>query len=357
MIALLGQQDKPTDGVEDYCVFLGQALAEQGIELKRVRVPLAERGWMGALRQLRQESLEWSGKWVLLQYTALAWSRRGLPFAALAAVRILRGAGARVAVVFHEPTCQGGLRWVDSVRGGCQNWVIRGLYRRAAKAIFTVPLDTVSWLPKVECKAAFIPIGANIPERISRRSGLGPAGREKTVIVFGVTGAPEADREVEEIAGVIMGTSKAIKKLRLVVVGRGAVEAREKLERALEGANVGLVVRGVLPAEEIAREFGCADALLFVRGAITPHRGSAIAGIACGLPIVGYRNGSIGEPLKDAGIEWSPWRDREALVRGLVRILSDPSHWMDLHERNLNAQKNHFAWGRIAERYRAVLIK
>ncbi len=42
-----------------------------------------------------------------------------------------------------------------------------------------------------------------------------------------------------------------------------------------------LIVGGVLPAEEIAREFESADVLLFVRDAITLQRGSAIAGIAC----------------------------------------------------------------------------
>jgi glycosyltransferase involved in cell wall biosynthesis len=95
--------------------------------------------------------------------------------------------------------------------------------------------------------------------------------------------------------------------------------------------------------------------MLFLRGAITPQRGSAIAGIACGLPIVGYRNGEIGDAFKEAGIEWSPWRDRESLTRGLVRVLSDPSRWTELHERNLMAQKNSFSWATIAEQFCILL--
>jgi glycosyltransferase involved in cell wall biosynthesis len=356
-IALLGRQDTPTDGVEDYCLFLGRALAPQGIELERVRIPWAEMGWIGALRQLSRESSGWCGKWVLLQYTALMWSRHGFPLGAVTALAILRRCGARVAIVFHESCRQGGLGtgWIDRLRGACQDWVIRILYRGAVKDIFTVPLETVAWLPKGENNAAFISIGANIPERVNRRPAPAIADREKTVIIFGVTGAPVMAREVEQIAFVMRQASKELGKMRLVAVGRGSLEAKELLVGALEGCSVEVVVRGVLPAEEVADEFESADVLLFLRGAITPYRGSAIAGIACGLPIVGYRNGEIGDSFKDAGIEWSSWRDRESLTRGLVRVLSDPHRWTELHERNLEAQKNWFSWAAIAEEFCRVL--
>lgn len=355
-IALLGRRDTPTDGVQDYCTFLGKALQRHGVELKLVRVPWAEQGWIKALRQLRRECGGWSGKWVLLQYTALAWPHRGFPFLALATLATLQRGGARVAVVFHEPNRQGDSwpRLIDRIRGACQDWVIRRLYREAIRAIFTVPLDTVAWLPRAQAKAAFIPIGSNIPERMSCRAAPA-ADREKTVIVFGVTGAHWMAREVEEIAGVVTEAAKAIGKLRLVVVGRGSGEAQESLAKALGGCNVELVVRGVLPAEEVACEFEHADALLFVRGAFTLQRGSAIAGIACGLPVVAYRNGNVQSPLKEAGVEWAPWRDRHALARGLVQVLSDPSHWLQLHERNLEVQKDWFSWSSVAERLRSVL--
>ncbi len=53
----------------------------------------------------------------------------------------------------------------------------------------------------------------------------------------------------------------------------------------------------------------------------------------------------------------SPWRDRDSLVCGLARVLSDPSRWLELHERNLEAQKNWFSWSRIADLYRTVLAE
>jgi glycosyltransferase involved in cell wall biosynthesis len=353
-IALLGRQDMPTDGVEDYCTLLGEALRGHGIELKQARVSWMEKGWTRALRQLLGECTAWRGRLVLMQYTAFTWSQRGFPLAALLVFALVRRSGARVAVVFHEPCRQGGARWIDRLRGACQDWVIRGLYRRAAKSIFTVPIETITWLPKDEDKAEFIPIGANVPQRVNRRFAPGHTDREKTVIVFGVTEAPIAAREAEEIAAVMKGAIKILTKLRLIVVGRGSLDAKEPLKNALKGSGVDVAVRGVLPAEEISREFERADVQLFVRGAISLQRGSALAGIACGLPIVGYHNGEIGGPLKEAGVEWSPWRDRDGLVRGLIRVLGDPQRWMELHERNLRVQENHLSWSRIADRYRSV---
>ena len=356
-IALLGKRDMPTDGLEDYCTFLGRALTERGMKLELARVEWFDRGWVPALWKLWRRSAAWRGSWVLIQYTGLAWSRRGFPFGALAVLAILRGRGARVAIVFHEPDRQAGSGLLQRVRGACQDWVIRKLYRGAAKSIFTVPLEAISWLPKMQNNAAFIPIGANIPEKANHPVTLGLTDREKTVIVFGVTEAPVAASEAEEIATIMKGAIKILVKLRLIVVGRGSLDAEKPLRNALKGSGVDVVVRGVLPAEEIAREFERADVQLFVRGVITLRRGSALAGIACGLPVVGYHSGEISGVLKEAGVEWSLWHDRESLIRRLVRVLSDPQRWMELHERNLEIHKNHLSWSRIAERYRSVLAQ
>jgi hypothetical protein len=99
--ALLGRCDFPTDGVEDYCARLSQALAKRGVALQLVRMPWAERGWFYALRWLWQEARAWQGRWVLVQYTALAWSRRGFPIGLLPVLKILRGRKCRLGIVYH----------------------------------------------------------------------------------------------------------------------------------------------------------------------------------------------------------------------------------------------------------------
>jgi glycosyltransferase involved in cell wall biosynthesis len=355
-IALLGRRDMPTDGLEDYCTFLSRALAQQGVRLDLARVEWFERGWVPALWAIRRESAAWCGKWVLIQYTGLGWSRRGFPIGVLFALAIARRRGCRCAVVFHEFTRQSvSARPIDRIRGRCQQWVIEKLYRAAAKCVFTVPLEKVDWLPPDDRKSAFVPIGANIPERLEQRNGPGALETPRTVIVFGVTGDARAAGEVEEIAAVMREASKSLPCLRLVVAGRGSAEIRKQIEAALAGTGVEVAVRGVLPAEEVANEFARADVLLFVRGAITLQRGSAIAGVACGLPIVGYRVGGSEDALDEAGIEWAPWRDREALARALMRVLSDSARWAELHERSIQAQRDHFSWARIAEQFDEAL--
>jgi glycosyltransferase involved in cell wall biosynthesis len=356
LVALLGRRDAPADGVQDYCTFLAGALETRGARMVLARVRWMEDGWFRGLQQLWRESIEWRGQWILLQYTALSWSHRGFPFGAQAVLAILHRRGVRCAIVFHEPDRQGGSSLLQRIRGACQDWVIRRLYEGASKSIFTVPLETVAWLPVGEDKAAFIPIGANIPERIHRPAPAGLAAKVKTVIVFGVTDSPEAAaQEVNVISGVMLEACNALGRLRLVVLGRGAAEARELLAKAFYRTAVDLEVRGVLPAEQVADEFESADALLFVRGAVTLRRGSALAGVASGIPIIGYRGEARSGPLEQAGVEWSALQDREGLARGLIRVLSDPQRWTELHERNLEVQRNYLSWNRIAEQFQAVL--
>ena len=311
IVALLGRRDRPTDGVEDYCTFLRRALAQRGLKLDLARVDWFNRGWIPALWGLWRESAAWRESWVLIQYTGMGWSRRGFPMGVLLALAILRRRGCRCAVVFHEFTRQSAsARRIDRIRGRCQQWAIEKLYRESMKCIFTVPIERVGWLPSGDNKSSFIPIGANIPEQLDRPGGPGALEQQRTVIVFGVTGAPRAAGEVEEIADVMREASKLLPTLRLVMIGRGSIEVQEEIETALAGSGVEIMVRGVVSAEDVADEFARADVLLFVRGAITLQRGSAIAGVASGLPIVGYRVGGSGDALDDAGIEWAPWRDR-----------------------------------------------
>jgi len=163
-IALLGKRNTPTDGVEDYCTFLGQALSRRGIELEQVRVPWEEKGWDAALDELGRRASDWRDRWVFFQHTALAWSRRGFPFGALQAVKALKRSGARIGVVFHEYREQDeAASAVRPVRAACQNYVIRALHARSALSVLTSPTERIPWLAKDCAKAVSIPIGANVP--------------------------------------------------------------------------------------------------------------------------------------------------------------------------------------------------
>jgi glycosyltransferase involved in cell wall biosynthesis len=363
-VALLGRRDEPTDGVRDYCHWLAQALERRGLSLVQAEVQWAERGWLRALLALWKKSAEWQGRWVILQYTALGWSRRGFPLGMLPTLWLLRGRGARLAAVFHSTEPQAGSRPIERLRGACQRWVMRRASRQASRIILPVPLERAAWLGAMREKAFFIPVGANIPrdpaaadegECSARRA---PAGaRPVTVAVFGVDRPPQTEVEVEDIAYAVRQAQQRLPaaagsaRLRLVVFGRESIEVKPLLERALVGSEVELEALGILPAEEIACALAAADALLFVRGEVAANRGSAIAGLACGLPIVGYGSPERSFPVSQAGARLVPCGDRRALAEALAEVLSNENLRRELRERSRQALEDHFCWERIAERY------
>jgi glycosyltransferase involved in cell wall biosynthesis len=160
---------------------------------------------------------------------------------------------------------------------------------------------------------------------------------------------------VEFIAQVVRATARQLGTLGLLVLGRNAQEAEAPLRAALAGANVELEVHGVLTADEIERRLCEADALLFVRGGISSRRGSALAGIACGLPVVAYDGSETGLPITEAGVILAREGDRDALASNLTRVLSDDLLRNDLRKRSLEAREKYFSWDVIARKFLRVL--
>jgi glycosyltransferase involved in cell wall biosynthesis len=351
-IALLGRRDEPTDAVEEYCRYLGAALRTLGFALELARVPWHERGWPVALRELRGQSASWRGAPVLIQYTALAWSRRGFPLRFLRVLQILRASGARVAVVFHDVEPYAGHRFVDRLRRRVQLRAMREALRLADVAVLTVPAEKLSWVPPGCCNAVFIPVGANLPvPGATADPPRSVAGQPPTVAVFGITGGKAGQFESEKITEAVRFAAKRIAKLRLLAFGRQADDAEPFLREGLRSVAVDLQVSGVLPSEEVARMLSSSDVLLFVRGPISSHRGSAIAGIACGLPVIAYGGPETAAPITEAGVILVSPERKEELGEALVRVLSDREYRASLAERSRRAYEQYFSWKAIAARY------
>jgi glycosyltransferase involved in cell wall biosynthesis len=348
IIALLGRRDEPTDGVADYCGWLGGSLAGYGYQLETVRVNWLELGWRAALAELEEKSVEWRGQWVLLQYTVLAWSKRGFPRHAPRIVSRLKKNGVHCGIVFHDFHPFGGDRIIDRARHHYQLRILRRLYQRVSFASFTAPLQKVTWLSSRDPKAIFIPIGANCPELTGGSlSSKGPS----TVAVFCVTTDHRMAQEVSDIGYALKRAESVLGTLRLVVFGRGSQEAASALHAEFSGTCVDVKTLGLLSPEDVSRTLACADVMLFVRGYISSRRGSAIAGIACGLPIVGFESEDTAWPLTEAGLVLAPENNREALSAALVNVLSDPALQQTLRERSRHAQKQYFSWTAIAQQF------
>ena len=354
VIALLGRKDEPTDAVEEYCRYLGDALQAHDIQLELRRVPWNTRGWSEAFRGLRLQAEPWRRMWVLVQYTALAWSKRGFPEKFLKVLKTLKAAGARVAVVFHDVEPYPGARLIDSFRRAIQLRTMRRALALADLAVFTVPPEKISWGPQRDAHVAFIPVGPNLP--VPPES---PARNEQssvpTIGVFGITGGDAGARETRWIIEAVRRATQQVGKLRLSVFGRHAELREQDLVAGLSRLPVELSVEGVLdPVQVVARLTAC-DVFLFVRGGISSRRGSAIAGIACGLPVIAFSGSETSVPITDAGVILVNPDVPEELNVALVNVLADAVLRVELASRSSTVYAEHLAWPAIAAQFSVFL--
>ncbi len=297
-VALLGRPDRPTDAVEDYCRYLGGAMENHGVSLEPMRMNWATKGWREVLREVRKKAEEQRGCWFLVQYTALAWSRRGFALRLPELMRSLKQRGARCAVVFHDASPYGGSRLIDQ------------------------------WATEKN-----------------------KAGGAATLCVFSVSPDSAGRDEVELIALAVRYAAQEIGSLRLVVVGRNSGEAGRQLQQKLIHAPVEVIVHGILTGDEIVRVLGTCHAMLFTRGQISSRRSSAIAGIACGLPIIAPQGSETAPPTSEAGVVLLPAGARSEFGPALVRVLTDDAYRESLAERSRRAQERYFSWSAISAQY------
>jgi glycosyltransferase involved in cell wall biosynthesis len=359
IIALLGRRDRPTDAVEDYCRLLGQALAGHGFELEIRRVPWDEHGWGRALHALKLQAQTWRDAWVLVQYTALAWSRRGFPRRILAALRILRAAGARITVVYHDLAPFGGTRLIARVRRAHQLRVMRAAQRYSDCCVLTVAVDHVPWLRGALENTVFIPVGANLALPVTPQNH-DALHSPPTVGIFGITGGASGERETRDIVESVRHSAKSIGAIRLLVFGRHAELREAALREGLRDLPVQVEVEGVIGERDLLDRFAAIDVLLFVRGQISSRRGSAIAGIACGVPVIAAQGDETASPMTDAGVlllseEIDDEVRQRQLGESLLSVLSDQSLRTELIRRNHEVYEKSLSWAAIAKRYSEFL--
>lgn len=355
-IALLGRRDAPTDAIEEYCQYLGAALSAQGFALEIARVAWLADGWPAAMRELERQAKEWRGCWVLVQYTALSWSERGFPLRFLRVLRILRQAGARVAMVYHDVLPYPGNRTIDKLRRRAQNHAMSEALRSCDLSVFTVPVSKISWIEKKTPRAIFIPVGANLPEPESAwKMPHEETNRLPSIAVFGITGGEAGIWEIASISEALQIVAERLGKLRLVVMGRHSDTAEKALRNLMDKQPIEVSGLGVLPGAEIVRQLASCDVMLFVRGGISSRRGSAIAGIACGLPVVALDGPETASPITEAGVVFADPKRQRGLGEALLKVLSDPEYRALLAERSRRAQENFFSWKAIAARYAEAL--
>jgi glycosyltransferase involved in cell wall biosynthesis len=361
VIALLGRRDEPTDAVEEYCRHLGVALADHGFQMDIRRVPWNEHGWAASLDALRLQAEAWRGTWVLVQYTALAWSARGFPARIFRVFRVLRQSGARIAIIFHDVEPFPGTRLIDRIRRRLQLGAMEDAAAFSDCNVFTIATDHISWTGRSNTvnEPLFIPVGANLPLPLSPQDH-NELHSPPTIGVYSITGGGAGDSETRTIISAVRFASQKLGKLRLLIFGRHAEVREASLREALRDLPIDLQVEGVVDEFDLANRFAASDVLLFVRGTISSRRGSAIAGIACGLPVIALQGKETAPPITEAGVLLVPEDLDEAVLQAhlgeaLVKVLSERSYRLELVHRSRSAQEKYFSWQAIAARYAEFL--
>jgi glycosyltransferase involved in cell wall biosynthesis len=354
VIALLGRKDEPTDAVAEYCSYLGAALTAHHIRLEIQPFPWEKIGWPLALAQLEKSAMGWRGQHILVQYTALAWSARGFPGKFLRVLEILKSAHALINIVFHDVEPFPGTRWIDRLRRSIQIRTMRKALSIADGAVFTVPPEKLSWLIDIPANATFIPVGPNLPilaAGIARVTSAIP-----TIGVFSITGGDAGARETKRIIAAVSYASQALGRLRLSIFGRHAELREAELRQGLQNFQVEISVEGVIDPEQVVHKLSVCDLLLFVRGPISSRRSSAIAAIACGLPIIAFSGSETAAPVTEAGVLLVPYEQPDRIQAVLVRVLSDASLRAELASRSRTAYELYFSWSVIGVCF-ATLLK
>lgn len=363
VVALLGRADAPTDGVHDFVTRLGAAVDAAGVPFALERLPPTGRPARARLRALLDKH---PGAWFVLQYTALQWSSRAVPAGLPGLLRLIRTRGGRAGIVFHDIAPYPGTRPIDRVRRTIQRRAMRVAAATADQAFIAgqhraesvVPEGFAGWVPRTRRPLVFLPVGAILPPgapvsseppRLTR-----PGGRVR-VGIFGVSDHRD-HVEVPQIAETLRQASARLGAIDVVAFGRGTDRARPLFARLLPHGTDARVL-GVLTPEAIRAELTQLDALLFVRHHLSAQRSSAMAAVAAGVPIVGFRGRHTGAALEGWGVRLADEGHLTELAAHLAAVTSDTALWQSLRAANLAAAHAYLEWPVIGHRFLEALAR
>lgn len=348
IVALLGNCRAPADGVVDYCNCLLQALSKRGFRVHIYNLPWVEAGYRAALYKLWKESAQWRGRWVLIQYTAQAWSKKGFPFSLPIILLILRIRHTKLGIIFHDEAGYPGDRIIDKIRRKLQEFLMRYAVKKVDRAIFTIDPKCLFWLGNLtdNPQVSFIPVGSNIPVEHNCVKNHNPA---KRVVVFGIDTGSYQHSQVLAVSNALKQASRVIENLELILIGPGAVKAEHLFKESLKENQVKIEVPGYLPANKISQILTSSDVQFFIHGEVKSNRTTAIAGIMHGLPIVGYKGERTAFPITEAGVRLVSRSNPDKLGDELTLVLTNDDLRAELSERSLKTGQNYFSWNSIAQ--------
>jgi len=222
-------------------------------------------------------------------------------------------------------------------------------------------------LPGLAKRCTEIPIGSNIAtapgagsSRREERARLALPADAPILVHFGLVYPGKGLETLFEAFAVLR---QSVRDARLLIVGDTRPEERgyrAGLESLAERAAIASAVTwaGHRPGDEVSRLLQTADLYVvpYDDGA-TIRRGSLIAGLAHGLPVVSTRSSLASAYLRDGdNVALVPPRDARALAAKLAELLGAPAEAARLG-RGARALAERFAWPVIAAETRRVFAR
>lgn len=359
-----------TCGVGDYTRCLAEELVKQGEQVVVV-TSTGYRGDSGAV-QVRPIVSNWSAgeAWALLraqrrqaadvihlQYTPDLYGRRS-GFSLLPCASRLQPRPVPVVVTFH--TLIGGGLWSKLMAP----WLLLTA-NRSISANEEVSDLIHRHLPALESRVAAIGIGSNIPvnsvdreaARRSERARLGLPDQARVLAHFGLV---YPGKGLETVLRALPAILREHPLARLVIIGDTRPEDRpyrEELERLAceQGVAQAVVWTDHASGERVSSLLAAADLFVVPYDAGgTARRGSLMAGLAHGLPVVTTASPVPSSPLQDGTHAiLVPPGDAVALAKRVCALLASGEECTRLRAGAL-ALAGEFSWPAIAQRTRAL---
>lgn len=325
--------DAAIDGIRDHSLQLAGALCRAG---KQARVAACIGRAAG-------------GEVILLQYNPFAYGRWGFaPWLPLSLGRLrLRRGRPWVMVLVHEPYLP-----LEGWR-----WTLLGLWQRAQLRAVKVCADglyssTEGWTARLEGAlrrpVGHLPVGSNLPDASAKRTVTRDQLhlREQEVVIASF-GTGHDDRLTGHLAAAVAAIAEC---LPITFLNLGARAPMIQFE----ATRVRVIAPGAEPAERIAARLAAADLYLCPwRDGVSTKRGSLMAALQHGLPVVGTA-GENTDPLLHAAAGEALWlvpaADRDEFAAAALALARDKPRRAAMREAARSLYRRRFSWEVTAKR-------
>lgn len=284
---------------------------------------------------------------IVWQYNPFAVGPRGVAGGAATLARELARCAPLIAFA-HElwfPWGRDGLRGL--VWASAQRIQTRGVLRACATTIVTTEARERDLARKGIGRVRRIPVGTNvIPSGAPGRERFGIAGN---AFVLGHLGSAGPGRDLAPAREAIAALREHGTDARLLLIGNtGPIEA---------SADGSVISTGLLSRSDLSDALFSCDAYLHADpvGPSVGRRGSLVAALAHGLPLIAYRGPDAAPQLIDGRSVLFTERNASALTRTLETLAADPARRRALGDAARAVHDEEFAWDVLGKRIVEVL--